>query len=81
MSVIPSPNFPLQDLSSFSYEKQNSIPFDQVLSTEKMQTLAKSARSKSIIMLNYHHKKYRFNLNKSIDKRQENAEKVNKKAI
>ena len=32
-------------------------------------------------MLNYHHKKYRYNLDKSIESKQENAEKVAKKQI
>ena len=79
--MSPRPSFPVQDLSNFSYEKQNSIPFDQVLSNEKELSLSKKNRSKSIIMLNYTHKKERYDLDKSIDKKIEKAEKNQTKFI
>ena len=66
-------------LAESSYGTVSAIPMDVLLNSEKRKIVAQSARSRSIQMMGQIDKKKRQMLEKSIDKKQQKAEKTAKR--
>ena len=64
------------DFSALSFDRLSTVPFDQLLNSEKRSAGVRNTRAKSIIALSFQDEKNRVMLDRKINKKIEKAGKV-----